>query len=90
MTHVSNGGKLLCVFTIRVSYIMLRLLLLVAFMQAYFNFIDLAGAFEVLGSDSTLNCCVFFLRRMKYLIAQLLRVVLRRMKYLILNVGRPS
>ena len=55
---------------------MLRLLLLLAaFMQAYFNFIDLAGAFEVLGSDSTLNCCVFFLRRMKYLIAQLLRVV---------------
>ena len=54
---------------------MLRLLLLLAaFMQAYFNFIDLAGAFEVLGSDSTLNCCVFFLRRMKYLI---------------LNVGRP-
>ena len=40
---------------------MLRLLLLLAaFMQAYFNFIDLAGAFEVLGSDSTLNCCVFF------------------------------
>ena len=41
IADISNGGKLLRVFTIQVSYIMLRLLLLLAaFMQAYFNFID--------------------------------------------------